>query len=88
MKGPPQDVKWAPEGASASHNFPAKTAIAAPTVTFTTLSASVSYVWLQAFIFGVLFRYVLLAHAAMGKKKMITPSMFVSNFFNSATLLT
>lgn len=45
MKGPPQDVKWAPEGASASPNFPAKTAIAAPLVTFTTLSASVSYFW-------------------------------------------
>lgn len=88
MKGQPQDVKWAPEGASASHNSPAKTAIAAPAVIFTTLSVSVSDVWLQAFIFGVLFWYVLWAHAAMAKEKMITPSMFVSSFFNSAVLLT
>lgn len=79
MKGRPQDVKWAPEGASASPNFPAKTAIAAPMVTFTTLSASVSYIGLQAFIFDVWFWYV---YVAMLKEEKITPSMFVSNFFS------
>lgn len=58
MKGRLQDVKWALEGASASHSFLEKTATAAPMATFTTLSASVSYVWWQAFIFGVSFWYV------------------------------
>lgn len=49
-------MKWAPGGASASHNFPAPTATSAPMVTFTTLSASVSCVALShrlhAFIFS------------------------------------
>lgn len=53
MKGQPPGVKWAPEGASASHNFPGKTASAAPMATFTTLSASVSSVWLPPLISGV-----------------------------------
>lgn len=44
-------MKWAPEGASASHNFPGKTASAAPMATFTTLSASVSSVWLISGVF-------------------------------------
>lgn len=45
MRGPRLGVKWAPGGASASPNFPATTATSAPMVTFTTLSASVSYIW-------------------------------------------
>lgn len=66
MKGRPQDVKWAPEGASASHNFPAKTANVAPMVTFTTRSASVSYAGIY---FWCLILVCLWAHAAMGKEE-------------------
>lgn len=40
-------MKWAPGGASASHNIPATAATPAPMVTFTTLSASVSCVALS-----------------------------------------
>lgn len=47
MRGPRQGAKWAPGGASASHNIPATTATSAPMVTFTTLSASVSCVALS-----------------------------------------
>lgn len=41
-----------------------------------------------AVVFWCLVLVCLWAHAAVGNEEMITPSMFVSRFFNSAVLLT
>lgn len=46
MTGLRPDVKWGLEGVPASHNLPERTAIAVLTDTITTLSASVSSVFL------------------------------------------
>lgn len=57
MWGPQPDVKWGPAGVSANRSLLEKTAIAVPTDTITTLSASVRFSFhsLHVFCFAHLF---------------------------------